>query len=448
MKNLVGIIGGAGAEGSHFAEILSNFDLEIVLSDINTEKALNICEERGYRLMSSEELASKSNLVFFSLPIEITEYEVKRLAPLAKEAIADFTSVKTKAVNAMLEYSKPGVEVFSIHAMYRPTVSPWGQNVLMIAGKPEKGGDWFNTIKGIMEKKKANVSVLKSAKQHDELSMVLQVLPHTLAYAHLKFLERYIGLGDVRLEHLQRYSTLFSRLMMETTGRVVSNPKSGSMYGLIQSENPNTEFVYDGLAVILNEMKNLVTGKPLNKDWGNVTGHSIDSFSEDHRKLNTFLGRYAEAAAEATDKRMGKPLGLQIVYEEELHDLVEKILGGFKKAPEKYKEQLETARIPNGELTKLNLSEEIILAKQTFYRAKESESEGNYGFHLKNKTDNNGRIIRFSPIIPEDITKSSSDIVIIQMYNIFYDHFLNLFNTWERTQELHSLGSLVAYKSD
>ena len=180
---LIGIIGGAGAEGSHFAEVFKQSGLEVAVSDIDTEKVRKLVVENDYQLMSSEELAESSDLVVFSLPIGATESEIKRLVPLVKEdrAVTDLTSVKTKAVNAMLEYANPEVEVFSIHAMYRPTVSPWNQNVIFIPGRPNQGGKWFNVVKDIMKKNKANVSILQSAQQHDELATALQVLPHTIA---------------------------------------------------------------------------------------------------------------------------------------------------------------------------------------------------------------------------------------------------------------------------
>jgi len=437
MKNLVGIVGGAGSEGSYFAEIMQNSGLEVAIADTNIEKANALCSERGYRCLPSEELVQNSNLVLFSLPIEVTPSEIKRLAPLAKESVADLTSVKTKAVDAMVKYAPKEVEVFSVHAMYRPTVSPWGQNVLMVSERPKEGGRWFNVIKSIMEKRKANVSTLESAQQHDEFAAALQVLPHATAYAFLTALERFAG-KRLPLAKLQEYSTLFSRLMMDATGRVVSDPKAGSMYGLIQAENPHTALIYNELIRSLSERRRmLVAGKE----------PDIAAFAEKHAKLSAFLGEYAKTAAERTDRLMGRPLGLQIVYEKGLHDVVENALGKFRKAPEEYVEDLETARIPEGELNKLH-KKGIVLAKWTFYKAKGSKKEGNYAFYIHGKKLD-GKGVRFSPVIPEDLGKDRDPgYVRIQMYNRFHDPFLNLWDTWKRTPNLHSLGNLVAYKTN
>ncbi len=437
MTKLLGIVGGAGAEGSHFAEILKSSDLEIAISDIDTKKAEALSKERGYRVLSSEELASKSNLVIFSLPIDVTEREIQRLSPLVNEAMADLTSVKTKAVSAMVKYSKPEVEIFSVHPMYRPTISPWGQNIIMIAERPKEGGEWFCRLKEVFNKKKAEIDELDSPLDHDNEMASLQVSPHAIAYAFLAALEPLSK--KVGLEQLQRHSTLLFRLMMEATGRIVSNPDSGRMYGAIQIENPATREVYDLLIDALKHQREIVGS-------GNLS-----AFEDIHRHLNEFLGEYAQVAAERTDRLMGRPLGLQIVYEDDLHDSIKEILGGFRKAPEKYKEYLETATILEGELTKLYKAEELVLARQSFYKSKESKTEGTYAFYIRNKKTDDGKRIRFSPVIPEDLQKALSrkpDCIRIQMYNRFHDHFMNLFDTWRRTPELHSLGRLVAYKTD
>jgi len=437
MDGLVGIVGGAGAEGSYFADILKNSGLEIAISDTNKVKAEKLCSEFGYELLSSEELVSRSNLILFSLPIDITESEIRRLAPLANEAIADLTSIKTNAMKAMIETAKPEVEIFSVHAMYRPTVSPKGQNVIFIPGNPDDGGKWFHKIKKIMEQKKANVSILKSAVDHDDIATALMVLPHAVTYAYLTILSNYTGF-KIRMDDLQKYSTLFFRLMMETTGRVVSDPNAGKMYGLIQIENPNTELIYGTLIDIFGQMKKWVQ-----------TG-DVNSFCKMHRYANHFMGAYAQAAAEATDKRMGHPMGIEIFYEKRNKDAVEAALRGFRNKPAKFKENIESTIILNGELHKFKKSD-FAIARQVFYRAQDCQ-EGTFAYYMVNRDyPGTDKGIRFSPIFSDSADNESRldpHKVRVQMLNRFNDPILNLFDTWRRTAELGSLGELVAYKTE
>ncbi len=433
MGDLVGIVGGAGAEGSYFANIFQKSGLEVAIADINTKKAAELGRENGYFVMPSEELARKSDLVVFSLPIDVTPTEIQRLAPMTHCAIADLTSIKTKAVDAMTAHAPPKVEVFSIHAMYRPTVSPWGQNILLMPVRPREGGEWFGRVQKILEKRKAQVSTLGAAQQHDDISAAVQLLPHAVAYAFLSVLEDFSG-PRVTLVELQRYSTLFSRLMMESTGRLVSEPHTGKMYGLIQSENPNAGAIYGALINQLQRMReDAVNGK-------------VDAFADMHKRLHGFLGMYAQAAAELTDQRMGHPLGLQLVYESGLHDKINSALGGFERKPEKYKEYLESTRIPEGALNKLQ--RDFVLAKKTFYREKESESEGTFAFYVRNKRTRDDKQLRFSPVNAENleqIRQRELDVVRVQMLNRFNDPYLNLFSTWRSKPELHYLGPLVAF---
>jgi prephenate dehydrogenase len=439
MGKLVGIVGGAGAEGSHFAEILQKSGLEIAISDTNTKKAEKLCAERKYTIMHPDALAQHSDLVLFSLPIDVTVPEIERLAPQVKGAMADLTSVKQNTIDTMVANSQPETEVFSIHAMYRPTVSPWGQNVLFIPARPKKGGEWCSRIQAIMKKRKANVSVIESGEKHDELSMVLQVLPHTVSYAYLQVLSAYTGVR-IPKSQLQQYSTLFSRGIMEATGRLVSDPNQGRMYGLIQKANPKTGIVYDLLIDTLKQMK----------DWA-VNSKDPDSFANMHKALNQFLGDYAKEAASRIDQRMGHPLGLQLVFESEQGERLQSALGGFEQKPAKYKEYLNSVRIPEGALAKLHRNKALVIAKQAFYKQRDAESEGTFAFYITNRRTPEGKRIRFSPVSAEDIIKTKDrepDCERVQMTNRFNDPFLNLFSTWKHNaKKLEPLGHLVAYST-
>ena len=255
MAELAGIIG-AGAEGSHLGEVLKSAGLDVVISDIDREKAKMIAGEKRFEVISDpRELARSCDIVFYSVPIEVTPRVIEETAPEVREnsAIVDLTSVKAKAVEAMQKYGtqKPGI--FSMHLMYRPTVSPWGQNVAMIPIRPTK---WYSRLEQIFKKAKANVSSLESATEHDELMSIIQVLAQTTGYTFLKVVQ---SLSKERpIEQIERFSTLLFRLVMESSGRIVSNPNGGNMYGSIQTENPLTLDVYSKIMQTAGDMKKLV----------------------------------------------------------------------------------------------------------------------------------------------------------------------------------------------
>ncbi len=431
----VGIIGGAGAEGAHVAEIMKNAGFQVAISDINTQKAGELCAKRGYSLMGSEEIVSRPGLAFLSLPIDVVVSEITRLSPFMKcDAVVDLSSAKTRAMETMLQHFKVA-EIFSIHLQYRPTVSPWGQNVLMIPARPKEGGEWFGMLERIFTKAKAHVDRVATALDHDYEMGPLQVEPHALLYAFLTALK---GLSArTGLERLQGHSTLLFRLIMDAAGRVVSDPNSGKMYGLIQKENPITKEVYDSLRAALDNQARI------------VASGDMAAFESMHRELNGFLGEYARLAAERTDRMMGHSMGLPIFYEADKRHLIEEALRGFRKTPEKYKEQLETTRIFEGDVAKLRKRDDLLVAREVLYKSKDAVTEGNFAFYVLNKRyPGSDKGLRLSPMIPEDPAADEfrdPTRIRLQMFNRYNDPFLNLFDTISRIPKLKDLGTPVAY---
>ncbi len=431
----VGIIGGAGAEGTHVAEIMKSAGMQVAISDINREKAGELCAKRGYRLMSSEEIVSQPGLAVFSLPIDVVVPEIMRLSPFIKcDAVVDLSSAKTEPMEAMLQYLKVA-EVFSVHLMYRPTVSPWGQNVLMIPARPKEGGEWFGRLERIFLKAKAHVDRVATALDHDYEAGPLQVEPQALLYAFLTALKDLSARTD--LKKLQKHSTLLFRLVMDAAGRVVSDPNAGKMYGLIQRKNPMTNEVYDSLRAALDSQARI------------IASGDIDAFENMHRELSRFLGEYARLAAERTDRMMGQSMGLPIFYEADKRRLIEEALKGFRKAPERYKEQLETTRIFEGDVAKLRKRDDLLVAREVLYKSKGAMAEGNFAFYVLNKIyPGSEKGIRLSPMIPEDPVADQfidPGRIRLQMFNRYHDPFLNLFDTIARTPTLQVLGTPVAY---
>lgn len=444
----VALIGGAGAEGSHFGELYHRNGLEVLIADTNQAKADELCRANNYRLVDSEYAAAHADLVIFTLPIDATVPEIRRLGPLVKTAMADLTSIKSNAVAAMLESrASKDIEVFSIHGMYRPEVSPWNQNVLTIPVSPHDGGRWYRFTEQMMDQERAYLSRLENAAAHDAISLRTQSGPHAATYLYLATLAALCSTSDAQ-RVLHQYSTIFSRGLNEAAARLVANPGQGGMYGLIQMENPGIKELYDTMEEVLAELRSIVESK------------DTERFKAMHKKLSLFLGDLSRTAEEI-DRTRERPMGIEIFYDIKDHDLVHHTLDRFRTAARPYKAHIETTTIYEGDVSKLSHSPHIALARHTVLPVK--GMIGGYGadtFYIKNKHLEPEKSIRLTPTTRRRISSNDPkaaelraarerrdrDHTRVQLINrVTQDPILNAFDTWDHKPGLPDLGRLVVY---
>ena len=432
-KKVIGVTGGAGAMGSHMASIFQRHDYEVLIHDIDEKKANKIAEKEGFTVTNPEDMIKNSDIWMVSVPIPETLDVIRKYGNLVKpnSLATDVTSRKVKVVEAFKESTNKDVEIISLHPMYRPTVSPEGQRFIEIPVRPAGGGLWSNEIENILYDEKAFVKKIDSPEKHDLFMDIIQGLAHTKhmvsADATMKILTKY----GIPLEEFSEFSSAFYEKTFELDGRIVDgNP---DLYIPIQTQSEGLPEVIEVFEKSLSEHKERVAKK--------------DSlgFKRVYNDWKEFYGPFAKEASKATDKTIGKPVGLEIFYKpEDIEDIESKLLTSID--AQHYKAFLSHSWINEGRLSRLK--PHYLLTKKTLFTVKEymKDGEGATVFFTKkvNMLNRQKKKILFSPINTDNPLKRP-DIERIQMFNRFTDPYLNLFDTYDRIPALHQYGKLVAY---
>jgi prephenate dehydrogenase len=260
----VGIIGGKGLMGSFFAKFFKELGFKVLVSDINTK-------------LTNKELAKKSDIVFFSVPINLTEKVIKEVLPLtrADQLLLDCTSLK---MIPMKEMMKSKAQVIGLHPMFRASsLNLKKQKIVMCIGraKPETikiVTSWFTN--------KGATVVKMTAKEHDKLMSIIQSLLHfhTIVLGHT-----ISRLGIPIKETLKTASPIY-KLEMDMIGRIFS--QDPLLYGAISMFNPESK---RAIATLLDETKKMAIV---------VSKKDLSKFKKSFVETSNFLGNFKDEAFE------------------------------------------------------------------------------------------------------------------------------------------------------
>lgn len=430
--------------GSYVADIHKRHGFAVSVYDTNEEKGRALASERGYVFSPADELAATNDVVHVAVPIPVTADVIRKYGPLVRPsaALVDLTSRKVRAVRAALESAQPGVEIFSVHYNYRPTISASGKKVIVFPIRPNDGsGAAYHEAKGILGKEGAEVIEMTSPETHDVMMDLLQGLAHTKHMVAVEAMRRLLTERGISFEELMKYSTAFFDLTSELDGRVVDgNP---GLYIPLQLESDGMPAVLDAFLQAANDHATMVKTKDRKQ------------FEMLYQAWKGFMGGYAARASAKTDKIIGIPTGVELYFEAATLPSLQGVLRRDVQT-ENYKyyagdRHLLRATLPSvGELSKFVRAPELLLAQRTELKVKGCD-EGQVVFYMRNKYRpqlGEGKLVMFSPY-PSELERPRKEQFRVQMNNRFLDPYLNLFETWhsERVRkELGQLaGQLVAY---
>jgi chorismate mutase / prephenate dehydrogenase len=170
----------------------------------------NIDKGNWYQL---EEIAPKLDMVIVTVPINVTEDVIRRLAPKLKPdtILADFTSNKTVPLEVMLE-AHPG-PVVGLHPMHGPDVPNLSKQLMVIcSGRETEKAGWFKKQCELW-----GMRVLEAEPgKHDEVMNLVQGLRHFLALLHGSFMKEH----DLNPAEMLDYSSPIYRAELMMTGRI------------------------------------------------------------------------------------------------------------------------------------------------------------------------------------------------------------------------------------
>lgn len=262
MKRTIGIIGGKGLMGRFFSKFFKKIGFRVLINDIGTK-------------LTNRALVQKSDIVFFSAPIHLTEKIIKTVLPYTRknQLLMDCTSLKMIPMQAMM---KSPSSVIGLHPMFRPGPDGFkNQSIVMCKGRANNKTSaevekWFSS---------AGAKVVKMTPQeHDRLMSIIQVLVH---FHTIVLGNTFRRLGMPIKDTLRAASPIY-KLEMNMIGRIFSqNPL---LYAAIEMFNPETARVTKTLLAETQKMARIVLCK------------NMKNFAKEFNRTADFLGSFKKQA--------------------------------------------------------------------------------------------------------------------------------------------------------
>lgn len=210
----IGIIGGKGALGAHFATFFKERGLKVLVSDIKT-KTSNI------------ELTQKADITIVSVPINIAPEVIQEILPHAapEKLLIDFSSVKVPAMNALKNAKS---ETLGLHPMFSNTNPISGQTV--IVSRTKKSGPLAEWIINFLSSNQVGLLEM-TAKEHDKVMSEAQGLIHFADIAFIDTLRRM----KLPVKELNKFCSRSSELKILLAARLIA--QDPYLYGNIQIAN-------------------------------------------------------------------------------------------------------------------------------------------------------------------------------------------------------------------
>jgi chorismate mutase/prephenate dehydrogenase len=256
-RNIV-IIGGNGQLGSIFASAFRSSGYHVdALSRRNWDEA--------------EKMLENPSLVIVCVPIDVTDQVIRNLSGLPEDCVlADFTSVKSAPLKAMLETHRG--PVMGLHPMFGPDIASLAKQVIVYCeGRFPEQCQWVLAQMRIWGARIEAVDAL----EHDEAMSIIQALRHFTTYAYGVFLAQ----TNADLDCLVKLSSPIYRLELMMVGRLFA-------------QDPN---LYAD--IILSAHRNLETirhySEFVEKSLKIIDSQDKDAFVSSFLKAREYFGDYA-----------------------------------------------------------------------------------------------------------------------------------------------------------
>ena len=214
--NSIGIIGGTHGLGARFVTYFQNLypEKEILFSGRETE-------------MTNQALVEYCDLIIFSIPIEVTKEVTESLVDVSRadQIWADFTSIKTFPVEAML---KSKAEVVGLHPLFGPLEEIEGQTLIYTPSRISE-----KSLGSVLKIFEAFNCMEFTSEEHDNLMGVVQCVSHLSDMVMGETLRR----SGFDFETIWQVASPAYRLKLQVMGRMFGqNPK---LYADIATYNPS-----------------------------------------------------------------------------------------------------------------------------------------------------------------------------------------------------------------
>lgn len=226
MKNLtIGIIGGRGTLGKIFRKFFRKHGFKVLISGRNTK-------------LTSIELAKKSDVIIFSVPIDATAKVIREVLPYIRkeQLLMDFTSIKEEPIKEML---RSKASVIGLHPMFGKINSLRGKTIIVVPARP---GKWMKLLVSLFKKGKIRIKIT-TAEKHDKIMAVLQGLVHFNFMALSATLKEISKENNLSINDLLEYGGVIYRMRLGMIARILS--QDPDLYADIAMLNKNTKKAFE-----------------------------------------------------------------------------------------------------------------------------------------------------------------------------------------------------------
>lgn len=235
----VGIVGGTGDMGSWFADLVMPYASEVLRVGRSTR-------------ITPAQIARECDVVVISVPIPQTVAVIKEVGPLVSEhgMLMDLTSIKKKATDAMLCYSR--AQVVGCHPLFGPAdASGVG---LRVAVCPGRGRDGLNWLTGILNDAGLAVTII-SPERHDHMMGLIQGVNHLSTLA----LGLCISRSGLTLDELLNCSTQTFTKTLDRIRTMIKQP--AWLFGSLLMDNPRALEFMDQYSNAASELIGMIKEK-------------------------------------------------------------------------------------------------------------------------------------------------------------------------------------------
>ena len=227
----VTIIGGAGGMGRWFAVFFKENGIEVLIvdKDEHTEK---IAKQIGVQFLNTdilnEEEIPDTDVLLISVPIDITERVIERVAPKMRKGslLMDITSVKKMPLETMERCTNEAVEILGTHPLFGPsTKSLQGQTIIFV---PLRKGQLYDLVYELFKSNGARIEFL-TAGEHDEILSVMLGLTHFILISFGITLKKL----NFDVEGSRKYMNPTFEILMGFVGRHLH--QDPHLYAMIQT---------------------------------------------------------------------------------------------------------------------------------------------------------------------------------------------------------------------
>ena len=309
----VGIIGGSDGLGKTLVYYFRD-DFDVYITGRNHKKGRSVADELGIDYIeSNEELASMSDMLIVSVPIQHTCDVIREVAPFMKSGsvMVDVTSVKEGPTKTMGEVLPENVEYIPTHPVFGPRTTRLDNQVIVLTA--DKKGKWYKKVYDYLAGKNMRI-IETSAEKHDFMMSIVQVLTHFSFISTASAIEKL----QVDISETEDYESPIYNLMIDMIARIVSqNPY---LTYNIQSMNTNGPKIRNAFADAALELRDVINDGDEEKfidiaikatkhmgDIKNALGRSDKAIGA----LNYEYGVLYES--------IGQEIGLKHIYSEKIH---------------------------------------------------------------------------------------------------------------------------------